>query len=130
MSFGRTIRTPLYPVRVHVVVGSQKDAIEYLKSKKLNDAYKDVNLEDFHKSYAVTYPLNSSKKGEVLILFNPKRNGHLKKDVLAHELIHVTMFVFHYIGTDMNDHTEEPFCYLFDYLFTKVNKILDDFNTA
>ena len=130
MAHSRTLAVPLYPVRVHIVIGNQKEAIEYLKTKKLPEAYKDVNLEDFHKAYAVTYPINSSKKGDVLVVFNPKRKGHKKMDVLAHELIHVTMFIFHYIGTDMNDHTEEPFCYLFDNLFSRVKKILDEFDST
>lgn len=40
-----------------------------------------------------------------------------EESTLVHELSHVTIKVMHHIGTEINDQTCEPFCYLLEDLF-------------
>jgi hypothetical protein len=49
---------------------------------------------------------------------------NLGLDILVHECVHITAAVFHTVGSNINDETEEWFAYLNEFVFREVYAVL------
>lgn len=117
----KTIKLPIYPINVHIVIGDKDHAIKTLK--KYKSLSQDLLGVNFTSAEAFTISI-SGHPGNILLIFHP--DSYHKTEVLVHELIHISMWIFQHIGCDLNEYTEEPFAYLNDYLFTEIRNIINE----
>jgi hypothetical protein len=86
-------------------------------TEQLKDAIEDKN--------ALAFFINLGINGSGLIGINPIHADSLSPITISHEVIHACIDIFENIGSDVNKETEEPFCYLHDFLMEECLKEID-----
>lgn len=128
----KTITTPLYGYKLHLSIGDESAKIistinRKIKTAKLGDddiaAIKDTTSADVCCGYFL--PLDI--KGHGVLWLNKGISATDRADfiIISHEIIHACIGVFKYINSDVNGETEEPFCYLHDYLMEECLKEIE-----
>lgn len=126
---------PIYGYKLHISIGDDPKVIisginKKLKTGKLTP--EDVsNIKDaFGEPKALGFFLKLEVSGHGLIWLRPNIDPKNYLDIItiSHEVIHASIQIFEYIGTGVNDETEEPFCYLHDDIMKVCLKELEKRN--
>lgn len=93
--------------------GSREEFIKKVKR------FSDIELPDKH----VDACFNSAETGDGYINFIWFRNKKKDQQIIAHEALHATHFVLDRAGLQMNDNTDEIYCYYLQFLVREINKL-------
>lgn len=129
------LKVDMYDVAVHCFVGDKaSDMKKKIRRRKAKDGKGlpvtkgDVDcFAETIKSEALgfAYELEESK-GHFIFWVKEYNGSPLSICTVVHELIHIAIAIFSRIGSNINDETEEPFCYLHDYLVRQVIDWLEE----
>ena len=123
----KVIRTPLYNFKVFISIGDDPRKIiasinNSLRKKKARlDDHAINQIKECSTDANFGYYLNLAVAGCGLIWINKRVDLKNRKTMitLSHEVNHLCLDVFDYIGSEVNLQTQEPFCYLHDHMFEK-----------
>lgn len=128
----KVIQIQTYSYKLHLSVGDDyKKIVQYInkKLKKSNIKLLDDTVEELKKgtedSNILAFFINLNINGYGLIWINSKHLESLNPVTISHETIHACIDVFEHIGSAVNKETEEPFCYLHDYIMDICLKEVD-----
>ncbi len=125
----KTVKVPIYGCKVHISVGDSPDIIikylsSYYKRRKLKlqpEELQDIQTIDSAKMLGIVIEL--CPPGSYLLWLADK--DKLDHITLSHETIHVCIRVFKYVGSNINEETEEHFTYLHDHLMETCIKLIE-----
>lgn len=106
----------MYHTKIYVAIESTTEEIVddlHKRSKKRLSKEYIRELVDLNGSLGRTIKLT---KGLIILLLK-KHEQH----ILAHEVHHVIQRISEHIGSQINEHTEEPFAYLQGYITKRIN---------
>lgn len=115
---------PPYNYTLYLAIDETSKGIINTINRRLKKS--SLKLSDSEVAFIKEH-INSSNLGICIALENPSHGIlWLSKDLdpsnrkdfitLSHETIHVCIRIFEFIGSEVDGHTEEPFCYLHDYI--------------
>lgn len=119
----KTVEVKAYNFYIHLCIGDEaKKIIQYVNRKVKRSGSKvseddTIALKTYTKDLdTAAFYLGMDLSGHGLIWFNMKHVEHINPITLSHELIHACIDIFDHIGSSVNKETQEPFCYLHDFL--------------
>lgn len=108
----KNYRFDVYGVfRLKIIVGSEEDLIKYYSK-----AFKEDNVKPFDGL--------SATDGTWLTILLDK---DCKSETIAHEAFHLTRYMMEYIGSKLDDGSEEPWAYLLGDIVIKCEKTMELF---
>ena len=114
----KRINIPIYPIMLYLSNGETvQELFTYFKKKiKLTDEVKDDLTSLVKPKSNDAFVLQLSAGGEYLIWIGSYKGelGDIQK--LIHEITHLCFAIFEFIGSEINNSSEEPICYLHDYI--------------
>ena len=118
----KTVDIKTYSFSLHLSMGDDlKKIVQYInrKVKKSNAKLGEesiTHIKETSNDRALAFYLSLDIYGHGLIWFNLKYVDQIDVISLSHEVIHACVDIFNHIGCEVNGETEEPFCYLHDFL--------------
>jgi hypothetical protein len=129
------IKTPLYGFKIFICIGDEPEKVISQINRRLKKS--KLGLDDHVKNEIklastkdnLGYYLNLGVHGFGLIWINSNIDLKNRKTMitLSHEVNHLCLDVFDFIGSEVNLQTQEPFCYLHDHMFEKCLEEIDKY---
>src|SRR3990167_1730725 len=109
-------RIPFTPYPGEVVVFTDYAAF----SRRYKKIYGQPHARNMGEVLGTTVRIEHRRGGQsYLVYVKPRRRYHT---TLLHELTHVALMLFDYIGIPQSSGSGEPFCYFLDHLFEQAKK--------
>lgn len=114
----------VYPVPLIVAIGDVEKEVnkQYELFSPDNGQVIEGNIDRPPEGYgATTYLVRDKETYQYCLLIFVPNLGECKGSNFCHEVGHVALEIFHYIGAHISYDDQEPFCYLLGNLFRLLN---------